>query len=144
MMSFIDQIVVSETSPLVKVMFKTTNNPTSKLTEVVGSLSDYCKTQGIEMSRSPQITSTGENRYQIGGKNSRDNIKIVRNARSITDKLESMDFPVTDTARFQENYLIYFNLPDGQGFASGYVSHISPIGSTHQTYFQDGNDYTRY
>jgi hypothetical protein len=143
MISSIDQIVVSDTSPLVKVMFKTTNNPTPKLTEVVSSLSDYFKNQNIEMGKSP-TRANGENRYTIGGQNSKDNLKIVGNTQSMTERLDSMDFPVANTSRFQESYSIYFNMQDGQGFAAGYVSHISPIGSTHQTYFQEGNDYTRY
>jgi hypothetical protein len=141
--SSIDQIIVSDTLPLVRVMFKTTNNPTPKLTEVVSSLSDYFKTQGIEISRSP-TSANGENRYTVGGQNSRDNLKIVGNTQSMTERLDSMDFPVANTSRFNESYSIYFNMPDGQGFAAGYVSHISPIGSTHQTYLQEGNDYTRY
>ncbi len=151
MISSIDQLLVSGRNPGVKISFKPTTDPTPKLDSVVESLREYFETQHMEMGSFPSQDKDGALKYLVNGVsngNMSGNVRIKHRSDSKVETLPDWDFPTAGTARHQEEFTIYFNFGDDDmsyGYAAGYVSYISPLGSSHPVHHveQDGS-YSRY
>ncbi|MAH01972.1 hypothetical protein CMO87_01955 [Candidatus Woesearchaeota archaeon] len=150
MIPSIDMVVVSETNPEVSIKFKPTTDPTPKLEGVVESLQNYFTTQGMDMNRSPSQDNDGGLKYLVNGTSNGNvdgNVRIKHRSSSKVETSPDWDFPTAGTTRHQGDYTVYFNFSDdtSYGYAAGYASHISPVGSSHPVHHvgQDGA-YTRY